>query len=57
VGTAARWGVDDREAKGEVQLLYSGADTFVRVDGDLDTAVDMVIRVAGVHITAGDLIL
>jgi serralysin len=44
-------------AKGEVRLIFSGADTLVRVDGDLDTSVDMDMRVVGVHLTAGDLIL
>jgi Ca2+-binding RTX toxin-like protein len=44
-------------APGEVRLVRSGADTLVRVDGDRDTAVDMDIRVVGVHLAAGDLIL
>lgn len=44
-------------ARGEVQLFESGADTIIRVDGDLDAAVDMTIRVIGVHLTASDLLL
>ena len=40
-----------------LENLPSGADTLVQVDGDLDTAIDMAIRVVGVHITAADLIL
>jgi hypothetical protein len=42
---------------GEVRLVYSGADTYVRLDGDLDRSIDMDIRVVGVHLTAADLIL
>jgi hypothetical protein len=52
-------------AFGEVQLTYdtkgtaslADDDTFVRVDGDKDTAVDMVIKVVGAHLTKADLIL
>lgn len=43
--------------RGEVRLLNSGADTIVQVDGGWDSAVDMAIRVVGVHLTAADLIL
>jgi Ca2+-binding RTX toxin-like protein len=44
-------------APGEVRLVYSGANTLIQVDGDRDTAVDMVVTVVGVHVSAGDLIL
>jgi serralysin len=44
-------------AKGEVRLVYSGVDTIIQVDGDLDTAVDMTIRIVNAHVTAADLIL
>ena len=44
-------------AKGEVRIVYSGADTVVQIDGDLDTAIDMTIRIVGVHASAADLLL
>ena len=40
-----------------MRLAESGVDTRVRLGGDLDPAVDMEIRVVGVHITRADLIL
>jgi Ca2+-binding RTX toxin-like protein len=44
-------------APGEVRLDRAGADTIVQVDGDTDTAVDMTVRVVGVHLTASDFLL
>ncbi len=44
-------------APGEVRLVRSNGDTYIQVDGDRDTSIDMSIRVAGVSLTATDLIL
>ena len=44
-------------AQGEVRLVYSGASTLIQIDGDRDTAVDMIIAVIGTRVTEGDLIL
>jgi Ca2+-binding RTX toxin-like protein len=44
-------------AYGEVVLTYQGSDTLVKVDGAGNTGIDMVIHVAGVHLTKADLIL
>jgi hypothetical protein len=34
-----------------------GADTIVQIDGDVDNAIDMTLRVVNAHLRAGDLIL
>lgn len=44
-------------ATGEVKLTYSGVSTLVQIDGDTDSAIDMTIRVVGVHLTGADLFL
>jgi Ca2+-binding RTX toxin-like protein len=45
------------KAFGEVKLVKSGADTIVQVDGDKDSAVDMIIYVFNAHLTKADFIL
>ncbi len=44
-------------APGEVRLMHSEGDTYIQVDGDRDTSIDMSIRVVGGLLTAVDLIL